>query len=90
MAISEAARAKFEQIGLQVCRNDIAMGFLFQNDEALHRQMVEWVIEQDKIEACRLLKERSSTLLWTKVSAGAALIAAVAAVIAAYPILFGK
>src|ERR1700730_4133459 len=79
MAISPSSRAKFEKLGLQYVRKDIGMGFsLTDGQERVEAQ--EWMHEQQT-----KLERRETFRYWSMLVF--TLIAAVAACIAAEPIV---
>ncbi len=81
MAIDPANRAVFEKLGLELVIIDMPIGSLIQ-DGAMRGQALEWIGEQ------RAIKQRQDDRrFWAMVILTA--IAAIAACIAAWPILHG-
>jgi hypothetical protein len=85
MTISDRNRAQFEAIGLSAIRRELAVGnnYYLPIDAESQRQAREWVNE--KLEEQR--REKATDKRWQIIIGGAGLVAAVAACIAAWPIV---
>jgi hypothetical protein len=85
MTVSDRYRARFEGIGLPRIRRELTVGSaaFLGNNEDTRRQAREWV--EEKLEEER--REKASARRWTVARGIAGFIAAVAACIAAWPIV---
>jgi phage terminase Nu1 subunit (DNA packaging protein) len=96
MPISENKRKLFQDIGLDVVRREVAGGEFkyIPNDDESREEARQWIAEEEtklareKLEAAELETSRfETTLRWTKAGVIVAIIAAIAAVIAAWPVI---
>ena len=90
MAISKAARSRYERFGLRAVRNDLASGGVtfVGTDKASRAEAQEWVDEQLAHEIAANEKARrsdASLLKWAIIGTVAVFIAAVAAIILLSP-----
>lgn len=87
MTVSDKNRARFEAIGLSAIRRELAVGnsFYLPIDAESQREAREWVVEKlDEGRRNKTIDDR-----WRLIIGSAGLVAAVAACIAAWPIIKG-
>jgi hypothetical protein len=87
MPISDSNRARFEGIGLDLIRRELSVGSaqFVQIDDDSRRQAREWVTEQLAIRQ----RQEKSGRIWMTVGTVAAIVAAIAGLIAAWPVIKG-
>jgi hypothetical protein len=84
MAISSQNRARFEGIGLDAVRHELGVGYVkFLIGDEQRQQAAEWLVEQD----AKAKKDRAFRKRVQIASLIVSLVAAIAAVIAAWPVI---